>query len=389
MLQQNKAQSNELVHRLGLPDVEHGLAAQLGYPLLVKPLDSGQGYGVSVNIQNAEQVAEAFGKVVKHSGTRKVIVERYIAGNDFQLMVTGDRFQWAIKSTPPEVTGDGSSSIAELIERKNAGLSYDLVKKGFAKPVVVDEELRRTLALSGLHLEDRLPASAIARLRSNANIFTGGSLIDLSGMIHPDNRPMAETIARAFRLDSVGIDFLTPDIVRSWRDVKCAVVKVNTTPGLISDEYAGLLLECKFPEGGNGRIPSSLVLCDTSVSRDQWFAAHAGCLPSMGTATRTGACLNGQQRRFANQTNAGAAAEALLLDPACESLVAICTLSEIRRRGLPLDRFDVDAWTTDAEPDPGLHELLKFACRTTVTISAELPAQALHDVLMHASKQSN
>ena len=318
MLQQNKAQSNELVHRLGLPGVEHGLAArprqalalaaQLGYPLVVKPLDSGQGYGVSVNIQNAEQVAAAFEKAVKHSGARKVIVERYVAGNDFRLMVTGGCFQWAIKRTPPEVAGDGSSSIAELIERKNAGLSHDLIKKGFAKPVAVDDELRRTLALSGLQLEDRLPAGAIVRLRSNANVSTGGSFTDVSSTIHPHNCTMAETIARAFRLDSVGIDFLTPDIARSWRDVKCAVVEVNATPMLFSDEYAELLLECKFPGGGNGRVPSALMLCGTSASRDQLFAAHAQCPPGMGMATRTGARLNGLLRRFANHTNAGAAA---------------------------------------------------------------------------------
>lgn len=396
MLQQNKAQSNELVRRLGLPGVEHGLAAQpqqalvlarqLSYPLVVKPLDSGQGYGVTVNIHNAEEVSAAFKKAMRYSRLRQVIIERWVAGDDFRLMVTGGRFQWAIRRSPPEVTGDGASTIAELIARKNAGIAQDLIDNGFGKPVTVDDEVRRTLAAHGWNPEHRLPAGQIARLRSNANVSTGGSFTDVSAATHPDNRAMAETIARAFRLDSVGIDFLTPDIARSWRDVKCAVIEVNATPMLFSDDHAECLLENKFPGGGNGRIPSALVLCDTPASCNRLSGTFAQSSSGTGIAACNSVRLNGLIRPFRNSTDTGAAVQALLLDPACEALIVICTMNDIRQHGLPLDRFDVCAWTEGANPDHALHELLKVSCGKTMQISAGSVADALQTVLLRAHK---
>ncbi|MEQ1773838.1 MAG: acetate--CoA ligase family protein, partial [Burkholderiales bacterium] len=168
MLQQNKVQSNELVRRLGLPGVEHGfadrpqravaLAENLGYPVVVKPLDSGMGLGVTVNVHSPAEVMTAFRSALKWSPKKQVIIERFLPGDDHRIMVMGGKFQWAIKRTPPEVTGDGLSSIETLIAQKNARIADDDIDKGFAKPVTADDELRRLLASQQMHLEDRPPA---------------------------------------------------------------------------------------------------------------------------------------------------------------------------------------------------------------------------------------
>jgi cyanophycin synthetase len=397
MLQQNKVQSNELVRRLGFPGVEHGLADRplralalaenLGYPLVVKPLDSGMGLGVTVNVNNPDEVTTAFRTALRWSSRKRVIVERFVPGDDHRIMVTGGKFQWAIKRTPPEVTGDGISSIDTLIAQKNARIADDDIEKGFAKRVTVDDELRRMLASQQMGPEDHPPSGKVVRLRANANVATGGAFTDITPDTHPDNRAMAETIARAFRLDAVGIDFITRDISHSWREGHCAVIEVNFTPGQLCDAHLEQLLANKFVEGDNGRIPSVLLLCDTPANRSRLFAKLTGIGHGVGTLTRTEVRLNGSARLFGTTADAGTVAQALLLDPDCEALVAICTLNEIRQRGLPLDRFDACVWTAGAEPDQALHELLHAFCKTLTKTSAETVADTLQKILMRADQK--
>lgn len=99
-------------------------------------------------------------------------------------------------------------------------------------------------------------------MRSIANTGTGGTVADCTALIHPDNREMAEGIARGFRLDAVGIDFMTTDIGKSWRESPCAVIEVNTTPGFSSDVRAELVMRGRFPDGDDGRIPCIVAVED-------------------------------------------------------------------------------------------------------------------------------
>lgn len=378
LMQQNKAVSNNLVRRLGLPGTEHAvatrpqqavaLADRMGYPLVIKPADSGQGYGVTVGVRDAGEVAAAFSRAARYSPRRNVIVERYVAGDDYRLVVTGGSFQWATRRNPPEVTGDGRSSIAALIARKNAALSADMVDAGFAKPVTADDELRRTLAAQQRHVDDCPPVGTVVRLRSNANVSTGGSFTDVTAVVHPDNRAMAETIARAFRLDNMGMDFITPDITRSWREVACAVIEVNATPMLFCDAHARQLIDYKFTNGDDGRIPSLLVLCAKPA---ELYAQLDKRAQGIGIATSASVTLNGIERRWLERADTRRAIDALLLDPACESLIAICSPAELHRHGLPLDRFHAAAWLTDAAPDPALLEVLERACGKTLPVSVD------------------
>ncbi len=389
MLQRNKVQSNELVRRLGLPGVTHRIATrpqqaiacaqQLGYPLVVKPLDRGQGKGVTANINTPEDVVTAFRKAAAYSP--QVIVERFVAGNDYRIMVMGGKFQWAIQRNPPDVTGDGQSSIAELIGRKNALIAKKDLDRGFVKHVVIDGEVQRVLALHQVTLDDRPAAGAVIPLRVNANVSTGGSYMDVTRHIHADNRAMAETLARAFRLDVVGVDFLTADIGRSWREGACAVIEVNATPMLFCDAHAEQWIDSKFADGENGRIPSVLLLCHSPAARDRALAELADLGPGVGVVTRTQASLDGCVRQFTRTTDAGAAAQALLLDPSCEALIVICTANEIRQRGMPLDRMDAGAWTEETEPDQALRELLYGSCNKAMKLPAGPLANAVRTFL--------
>lgn len=388
MLQRNKIQSNEVVRRLGLPGVEHGtamtpqqaitLGKQLGFPLVVKPLNRGQGRGVTVGVRTPDEITAAFRLAASFS--RQVIVERFVAGDDYRIVVAGGKFQWAIRRMPPQVVGDGKSSLAELIEQKNARIPLGEIKKGFLKRIVLDGELHRMLAMQQITLEGCPAIGETIRLRGNANVSSGGSFVDVSAEIHPDNITMAETIARAFRLDCVGVDFLTPDISRSWREVGGTVIEVNTTPGLLTDAQAAKLLQSKFADGTNGRIPAMLVLCESPAIKNRLFASLATVGHGIGVLTSTAVRLNGETRRTGAALDAGSAAQALLLDPACEALVAICTIDEVRQGGLPLDRLTIGAWTENSQPDPAVLDLLRLVCDKTKSVTETGVAAALKEL---------
>ena len=238
-LARDKYLSNQLVTRLGFRGVVHGiadsgraaaeLARQIGFPVVVKPVDGGMGHGVTAHIRTEEQLQGAFIKANALSPGR-VIVERHLAGDDHRIAVFGGKFAWAARRSPPRITGDGTHTIAELIDIENRSRSDEAVAAGFVTRLTVDADMLEMLGRQGMVLQDRPAAGFSVRLRS-ANMATDGTIADCTAAIHPDNREMAEAIARGFRLDAVGIDFMTTDIGKSWRETDCAVPEVNATPG--------------------------------------------------------------------------------------------------------------------------------------------------------------
>ncbi|MCL4721442.1 MAG: hypothetical protein KJ041_05700, partial [Gammaproteobacteria bacterium] len=222
-LARNKLYSNRLVTGLGLPGVRHRLAATaaearqiaagIGFPVVVKPADSGKGSGVTAGISSDDGVDAAFLRAERLS-PGKVLVEAHIEGDDHRLAVFGGRFAWAVRRSPPQVTGDGVQSIRALIDAENARRRAAPNPDIAGTAIVVDAEVQALLASQGLDLDARPAAGTGVALGRIANISRGGTLTDCSAEIHPDNKAMAEAIARSFHLDAAGIDFMTPDITR-------------------------------------------------------------------------------------------------------------------------------------------------------------------------------
>ena len=185
------------------------------------------------------------------------------------------------------------------------------------------------------------PAGQVVILRSLANLTGGGTAVVVTDRVHADNRGMAEAIARCFRLDTVGIDFLTADITKSWREVRCAVIEVNLSPMFgFADTQARLLLERAFPGTSTGRIPS-VVVVSTEPARVKEVVPvlqREGLV--VGFVDRASSSLGGEPRVI-EHVRLAERVQALLLDPACEALVVACTPEEIIEQGLPLDRCDL------------------------------------------------
>ena len=349
LLQENKAISNFLVRRLGFPGVEHGvadtadnavrLASRIGYPVVIKPIDGRQGQGVTAGVTSEEEVAVAFAEANAIS-PRRVIVERFVEGENSRLVVHGGRFAYAYKRFPPRLVGDGEHTVTGLIDLENQRRA-ETAAEGIPKQLKVDSGMIAFLQKQNLRLNDRVPAGQVVTLRNLANVNTGGTAVVVTDRVHADNRGMAEAIARCFRLDTVGIDFLTADITKSWREVRCAVIEVNSSPSFaFADTQARLPLERAFPGTFTGRIPS-LVVVSTEPARVKEIVPilqRQGL--TVGFVERASSSLAGEPRAI-EHVRLVERVQGLLLDPACEALVVACTPEEILEQGLSVDHCDL------------------------------------------------
>jgi cyanophycin synthetase len=349
LLQENKAISNFLVRRLGFPGVEHGvadtadtairLASRIGYPVVIKPIDGRQGQGVTAGVTSEEEVAVAFAEANAIS-PRQVIVERFVEGENSRLVVHGGRFAYAYKRFPPRLVGDGEHTVTGLIDLENQRRA-ETAAEGIPKQLKVDSGMIAFLQKQTLRLNDRVPAGQVVTLRNLANVNTGGTAVVVTDRVHADNRGMAEAIARCFRLDTVGIDFLTADITKSWREVRCAVIEVNSSPSFaFADTQARLPLERAFPGTFAGRIPSLVVVSMEPAQVKEVVPILQRQGLTVGFVEHASSSLGGEPRAI-EHVRLAERVQGLLLDPACEALVVACTPEEILEQGLSVDRCDL------------------------------------------------
>jgi hypothetical protein len=233
-----------------------------------------------------------------------------------------------------------SAPLRELIDLENRSRAESAVD-GFPKAIKVDPAMLTVLKKQNLQLDDRVPIGQVVTLQTVISLRLGGTRVIVTDRVHAANREMAETIARCFRLETVGVDFLSVDITKSWRDVKCAVIEVNSSPMFaFPDVQARFLLERTFLDTGTGRIPSAIVVCADSALRSKVVPIFQRKGLVAGFVEPTSSLLGFEPREM-EQVRLADRVQALLLDPACEALVVACTPEEIANQGLPLDRFDL------------------------------------------------
>ncbi len=317
-------------------------AARLGLPVVIKPLNGNKGGGVTAGLENLAGVEAAFGRA--HRERADVVVERFIPGGDHRLLVVGGKFTAALTRRPPSVTGDGERSVDALIDELNA----DPRRDGFLRfAVAKDEELARLLRHAQLSLASVLDKGRTLFLRSAANVSTGGVAIDLTDRVHPDNRRMAERAAAGVGLDVAGIDFMTTDISRSYREVGGAIIEINARPGLCMHTWpevgtgrnvAGAVLNLSYPDH-NGRVPVVAVAGDRGTGvvarRLDAILRHAG--RAVALALRQQAAINGVSEPLSEKLH-NKAPLTLLRDPQIDTLVCTVSLRQAARGGLLLER---------------------------------------------------
>jgi cyanophycin synthetase len=341
-LAHNKHRSAELLNRLGLPVPSHAVvssadsaerhAAALGYPVVVKPVDTDGGRGVTTNLCSPEAVRAAFATAAEHS--TKVMVQKHVGGRDYRLTVFQGRLVWAIMRAPGGVTGDGSHDVAELVERLNAG-------RYAAKMLHLDAAALDLLAEQGLTRDSVPEPGQFVRLRTAANVTQGGTAVAVLDQVHPDNRILAERVAAAFRLDIAGIDLLIDDISRSWMETGAYICEVNAQPqlGITTQQHLyGAILDELVPHGG--RIPTAVIVGAEAEKMAADILRRMGGSRAAGTASSGGAWIGGRQVLPA-QAGLHAATQLLLSSTDVELALVAVSNDAVLKSGLAFDRYDL------------------------------------------------
>jgi len=357
----DKEETNKILGDLGLPvprqrlvhDEEEAMRAaeRIGYPVVLKPLDANHGRGVSVNLRDAEHVRVAFQYAKKRA--RTVIVETYIQGEDHRMLVVDGELISVARRQPGHVVGDGEHDIEGLIEITNQDPRRGIGHERILTRLEVDHQAKRLLDQKGYSLETVPEAGEVVRLRSTGNLSTGGTATDMTDVVHPDNREMAVRAAKAIGLDVAGVDFLTTDVSKSYKETGGAICEVNAAPGFRMHvapsegkprDVAGPVMDMLFPPGTPSRIPIAAVTGTNGKTTTARMVAHICKMAQykVGLATTDGVYIDGRLTVEGDMTGP-TAARMILRDPAVDVAVLETARGGILRRGLAFRQCTVGA----------------------------------------------
>lgn len=334
----------------------------IGYPLVIKPLNGNHGNGATINIQDPAHAECAFHRAQQYG--RQVIVEKFVEGCDFRVLVINYRFVAAALRTPACVTGDGIHTIQHLIELANRDPRRGNGHDNVLTEIKVDELTLELLKKSGLTLETVLPHGKIVHLKPTANLSTGGTATDVTDDVHPQNRSLFERIARNIGLDVCGIDVIAPDLSTPLRENGGAVLEVNAAPGFRMHleptkgkprNVAKPVVDMLFPQKDNGRIPITAITGTNGKTTTTRLMAHiartAGYIT--GFTTTDGVYINDELVLKGDCAGPGSA-QMILKDRSVEFAVLETARGGILRTGLGFDQCDCAIVTNVAEDHLGL-----------------------------------
>ena len=324
------------------------IARRLGRPVAIKPLDANQGKGVTVDCVGVDAVARAFEFARKHG--RRVIVEEYLRGRDYRVLVTGGKIAAASWRRPPHVTGDGKSTIRELVELENRNPARGDGHTNILTKIPLDALADETLARQGYDLDTVLHDGVSADLRGNANLSTGGTAEDVTDLLPEETRDICIRAARTIGLDVAGIDIICEDIALPLRAQRGGIIEVNAAPGIRMHQYpsrgtprdAGdAIVEALFG-GCNGRIPLVAVTGTNGKTTTSLLIEHTVRMAGLrtGVTTTSGVYLNGQLA-YEGDCTGYHSARSVLGAPDVDFAVLETARGGILKRGLAYDRCDV------------------------------------------------
>lgn len=341
------------------------IIAEVGFPIVIKPLDGNQGKGATINITSFEEAAEAFNRAKKYSD--KIVIERYIQGYDFRALVVNRKFVAAAKRTPAAVIGDGFQNIAQLVEginkdpRRGDGHCNVLTK------IIVDPTSIELLSKKGYTLETVPKKGEEVWLKSTANLSTGGTAEDVTDTVHSSNISLLERVARIVGLDVCGIDIMAPDLTSPIAENGGAIIEVNAAPGFRMHlqpssgkprNVAAPVVDMLFPNGSQGRIPIIAITGTngkTTTTRLVAQMVQQGGY-NTGYTTTDGIYIN-NELIHKGDCSGPASAKVILTDSSVEAAVLECARGGILRSGLGFDRCDCAVITNVAEDHLGLNNI--------------------------------
>ncbi|MGP9553108.1 MULTISPECIES: ATP-binding protein [unclassified Halomonas] len=220
-------------------------AKKIGFPIVIKPLDGSLGEGVFTNINSIDEAKDIFLHLIESLGHNKIIIEKFVSGDDYRIYVIGDGVGGAVKRIPANIVGDGVSTISELIENKNLiRMQNPFLSKGLIK---IDKEVVQYVQNAGLNLDSILDNGALLFLRGKANASAGGDVIDVTDDIPSGVKEVAVKAVKAIpELSHCGVDVLFDSVLNIAN-----VIEINSRAQIGVNMY---------PTNGIGRdIPSAII----------------------------------------------------------------------------------------------------------------------------------
>jgi len=393
----NKELTNRMLHEVGVPvpralvvagvEAAVAAAARLGYPVVLKPLDGNHGRGVMINLADEAAVREAYPVAERESRAGSVVVETFVAGKDYRILVVDSQLVAVAERVPAHVVGDGERTVAELVELTNADPRRGVGHEKFLTRITVDEQTREVLARQGLGLDDVPEPGRFVQLKLTGNMSTGGTSIDRTDDIHPDNCEIARQAAMTVGLDVAGIDFVCPDIARSVRETGGAIVEVNAGPGFRMHTHpteghprhvGRAVIDMLFPNNAPSRVPIVAVTGTNGKTTTSRMIAHimkrAG--KTVGLTTTDGIYVD-EMQVMAGDMSGPTSAQMVLKNPSVTYAVLETARGGILRSGLGFDRCNVAVVTNIAADHLGLRGVNTLA--DLARVKAVVPQAALRD----------
>ena len=355
----DKQETNGILRDLGLPVPEQRIvrraseavraAKRIGFPVVLKPLDGNHGRGVSINLKTDEEVELGFKKAAEHG--RTIIVESHIEGFDHRLLVVNGELVAAAKREPGHVLGDGKHSIAELVDIVNDDPRRGVGHEKVLTRLEFDHQAEQLLKKSGYDKDTVPKKGEVVYLRSTANLSTGGTALDVTDIIHPDNREMAIRSIRAIGLDIGGVDFLTNDISLSFREAGGAICEVNAGPGFrmhvapsegTPRDVAGPVIDMLFPPDTPKRVPIAAITGTNGKTTTSRMLAHVLKMTgfTVGMTSTDGVYIDGKLTVPGDMTGP-TSAHMILRDPSVDAAVMETARGGMLRSGLGYRRCNV------------------------------------------------
>ncbi|MCF6289364.1 MAG: cyanophycin synthetase [Proteobacteria bacterium] len=359
----DKEDTHKLLRDLGLPLPRQELvyserqairmARRIGYPVVVKPLDGNHGRGITIDINADNEIESAFRFAREKGNSRAILIESMISGFDHRMLVVNGELVAVAKRVPGHVIGNNKHTIAELVAIVNQDPLRGVGHEKVLTKLELDRQANLIIAQAGYTHDTVLPEGEVFYLRSTANLSTGGTAIDLTDEIHPDNRAMAVRAVMAVGLDVGGVDFLTDDISQSYKDIGGGICEVNAAPGFRmhvapsegqSRDVAGKVMDMLFPEGTPSRIPIAAITGTNGKTTTARMLSHVlkSCGHVVGQTSTEGVYIDGRLTVKGDMTGP-MASHIVLRDPTVDIAVLETARGGIVRAGLGYSSSSVSA----------------------------------------------